>query len=184
MYNYKEVTTQAEMNVLLESIAGFHDSMAKEFYVINRGFVDHDKRMYSGFQFDGRFLIQSQWEPFCIELLFEDISCLEVGDAREYWAASGTVENITIPTTRRTIKMNFDASLKITASRLFFCERPEWLGVKAFFGQEIPASRMIEAIAIEENWRQCSGCAEIWEEEKEIEISRCPNCKQLTELRR
>lgn len=184
MRNYKEVTTQEEMDALLETIAGFHDSMTKEFYVINRGFVGPDKAMYMGHQFDGRFLIQSQWKPYGLELLFEDIFSLEVDGAEAYWGASGVVENNIFPVTQRKIKMSFDASLKITASRLFFRERSEWLGVKAFLGQEVSSSQMIAAVTLDGNWRQCSGCAEAWEEHDEIEIARCPNCKQLTELRK
>jgi hypothetical protein len=70
MKSYIEVKTQEDMVKLLNSIMGFHDSMAKEFHLMNRGWVDKDCQMMMSHSFDLQLLIQSQWEPYAIELIF------------------------------------------------------------------------------------------------------------------
>ena len=67
---YIEILSQKDMDELLNSVKGFHDSMTKEIHIINRGHVNPDHSMTMSHKFDGRLLIQSQWKPFAIELLF------------------------------------------------------------------------------------------------------------------
>jgi len=39
METYTEILAQEDMEKLLSTIAGFHDSMTKEVHLINRGYV-------------------------------------------------------------------------------------------------------------------------------------------------
>ena len=73
---YSEITTQLEMDALLARVAGFHDAMAKELHLSNRGWVEPDRSMMMSHRFDARLLVQSQWDPVAIELLFIGIETL------------------------------------------------------------------------------------------------------------
>lgn len=180
MRSYHAITSQDDMNRLLDSIAGFHDSMTKEIHLVNRAFVRRDASMVMEHQYDAQVLIQSQWEPFAVELLFTGISELTLSEASEYWGATGTVELIANETQR--ITMLFDQDLKIVAEHLWYRVRREWLGQKAFLKSEVPSGDAIPARTVQEGWRQCSGCSDAWEESMEVEFSYCPGCERLTEL--
>ena len=114
MHSYQEVVTQPDMERLLDSIAGFHDSMTKEAHLINRGAVMPDHSMDMSHSFDAQVLIQSQWEPFALELLFTDVVSFDLKDAGEYRGASGQVENRHAPVAERLITLSFDKSLKLS----------------------------------------------------------------------
>ena len=70
MKSYTEVKSQDDMEKLLNSIAGFHDSMAKDIHIANSGWVNEDHIMAMSHQFDVQLLVQSQWQPYAIELVF------------------------------------------------------------------------------------------------------------------
>ena len=63
-------------------------------------------------RFDAQVLVQSQWEPFAVELLFQGIRELQLDDPGEYWGASGTVELITAPVETRRVKMGVRFSVE------------------------------------------------------------------------
>ena len=128
MNSYHEVKTQDDMEKLLDSIAGFHDSMAKEFHISNRGWVNEDHSMVMSHQFDVQLLVQSQWEPYAIELVFCDVAELHISDCHEYWGAAGHVKYIKSPTAKLEIEMKFDASLSIKSTKLYYRSRTDWLG--------------------------------------------------------
>ena len=151
------------MDSLLNSIAGFHDSMTKELHIINRGYVAENFSMIMAHQFDAQILVQSQWKPYAVELMFSKVLHLNISDASEYWGASGFVKNIASLVERVEITMSFDKSLEIMAEQLFYRVRSDWLGKKAFFGSEVPSTEAIVATQTEDNWRQCSACCNIWE---------------------
>lgn len=182
MTGYTEVRTQEEMDALLSRLAGFHDSMAKELHLVNRGWIDEDRSMTMTHRFDARLLIQSQWEVPGVELLFIGISRLEAGDAGEYWGAHGSVVRKTAPVETVRIVMSFDNALKITAERAFFVERPGWTGLKARLGSEVPRPECVSATAVGGTWRQCSSCADAFEASPAETYVVCPSCKELTEL--
>ncbi len=73
MNSYICVEFQQDMNQLLDSIM-ISVALQKEIHLVNRTFVrDDDKNIVvanSSPGFDAQILIQSQWEPFAIELLF------------------------------------------------------------------------------------------------------------------
>ena len=181
MRGYTQVTTQSEMEELLDAVDGFHDSMTKEFFVVNRGDVEPDGGMVASHRFDGRFLLQAGWKFRAIELAFEDIANLEVSDPGEHFGASGTVRPRLLHLGRTEIKMSIDG-LRITAARLYYRERLDWLGKRAFLGAEVPSSGAGRAERIDDTWRQCCECADAWEEDAEVEYSHCPGCGMLTAL--
>ena len=183
MKDYQEITTQADMEALLSLIAGFHDSMAKEIRIINHGFVMSDHSMDMGHRFDCQLLIQSQWEPFAIELLACNMVTLSVADPCDYDGATGKVIDIQAPVQKREIQLRFDSSLSIDAERLFYAVRREWHGPKARFRGDMPGPDATDAVALENRWRQCGQCADAWEEDPGIVFSICPSCRCLTELK-
>lgn len=182
MKGYTEIRTQAEMDALLSRLAGFHDSMTKEIHLVNRGWIEEDRSMTMTHRFDSRVLIQSQWQVPGLELLFVGISSLETSDPGEYWGAQGAIVRQNVPVETTKIVMSFDESLKITAERAFFVERPTWTGLKARFGAEVPRPECVSATALEGTWRQCSSCAEAFEAQPEETYVVCPKCNELTEL--
>ena len=178
---YIEILNQKDMDALLDSVAGFHDSMTKEIHIINRGYVNPDHSMIMCHQFDGRLLIQSQWESFAIELLFCNIISFNTNDPGEYWSANGKVLKINILFEKTEIQMEFD-SLSVHAERMFYCERGDWLGAKARFIGEVPSPNAVVAIKLDDDWRQCTNCFDAWEESLRFNFSLCPNCRKLTKI--
>jgi len=61
MQGYQEIQSQEQMNSLLDSFHGFHDSMTKEVRLANRGFVEADHRMFTSGRLDVQLLIQSSF---------------------------------------------------------------------------------------------------------------------------
>jgi hypothetical protein len=183
MRGYTEISTQEEMDALLTRLAGFHDSMAKELHIVNRGWIDEDRSMIMNHRFDARVLIQSQWRVPGLELLFVGVERLETGDPGEYGGALGSILHQATPVETRRILMVFDESLKITAQRAFFINRPEWTGPQTRMGSEVPSPECIPAATVDRRWRQCSSCADAFEASPEEIYVLCPSCKQLTELR-
>ena len=182
MRSYDRVSSQAEMDRLLASIAGFHDSMTKEVHLVNRAFVRPGGSMVMDHRYDAQVVIQSQWDPFGIELLFTGIQELNLGPAGEYWGASGRVERITAPIEQQRITMTFDSEFKIVSEHLWYRVRKDWLGKNAFLTSEVPSGEAVPAHVVQAGWRQCSSCREAWEELPEKEFSYCPSCERLTEL--
>ena len=170
------------MDDLLASIAGFHDSMAKEIHIMNRGYVDQEHAMSMTHQFDAQILIQSQWSPFAIELVFLKVLEINISDCTDYWDASGSIEHITAPIEKDLVRMSFDSSLVISAEQMFYRVRSEWLGKEAFLKTEVPSTEALAASVVQDKWRQCSGCSDAWEASQEEQFSICPNCGSLTEL--
>jgi hypothetical protein len=183
MNSYQEVSNQAEMDGLLHSIRNFHDSMTKEIHMINRGAVLHDHSMVMSLQFDAQVLIQSQWEPFAVELLFIDILELTISDPRDYFGATGLVEQESAYNETSKIEMKFDSSFKISARQLFYRVQSEYLGMKARLNSEVPSPEAIPARLIGDQWRQCSSCSDAWEESVSQIYSVCPKCLALTEIK-
>ncbi len=184
MRSYQPIVSQEDMDRLLASIARFHDSMTKEIHLVNRGYVLPDKSMSMNHQYDAQILIQSQWEPFGLELLFVGIQELHLAKAGEYWEGSGSVEVTTTPVETRRIKMAFDADLKIVSEALSYRIRKDWLGSKAFLKSEVPSPDAVSSQVLQDKWRQCSSCQDAWEEEIREDFSYCPRCGKLTELQR
>jgi hypothetical protein len=182
MHSYEEVLTQADMERLLDSIRGFHDSMTKEVHMINRGAVLPDHSMIMNHRLDAQVLMQSQWEPFALELLFTNIKAFQLGDAGEYWGATGIVDNRFAPVEERLVTLRFDSSLTIVSENLHIKTRRDWLGHQPVFGPEVPAADAVAACVLQDRWRQCSQCADAWEAEPRDEFSRCPGCGAITQL--
>jgi hypothetical protein len=138
--------------------------------------------MMTNHRYDAQILIQSQWEPFALELLFVGIHELHIGKPGEYWGASGAVEVTTTPVGASRIRMSFDANLKIVSETLSYRVRKDWLGNKAFLKSEVPSPDAVPSHILQDKWRQCSFCQDAWEEEPTEDFSYCRKCGKLTEL--
>lgn len=183
MRGYREITSQEEMDTLLASIDGFHDSMTKELHLMNRGYVLPDHSMAMSHRFDAQILIHSQFPPGAIELLFIEIENMAIGAPGEYGGATGVICMTGKRVEKQIIEMTFDTGdLRISAGRLFCRVRSEWLGQQARFGDEVPMPEAIPAATIQGNWRQCSGCCNAWEEDPLHTFAICPECNAMTEL--
>ncbi len=180
---YQEVSSQAEMDDLIDSIGNFHDSMTKEIHIINRSAVLHDHKMLMSHQFDAQVLIQSQWKPFAVELLFIDIFELTISGSDEYFGATGLVGQQSAHNETSFIEMKFDSSFIISANQLFYQVQSEYLGMKARLNSEVPSPKAIPARIIDGQWRQCSSCSEAWEVDGNHIYSVCPKCLSLTEIK-
>lgn len=182
MRSYRSIRSQHDMDDLVASIVGFHDSMTKEIHLMNRGYVASDKSMMMGHRFDAQVLIQSQWEPMGLELLFIGITDLSMTDPGEYWGASGIVKVLDRTVENTEITMSFDSTLKIVCSQLLWRTRRDWLGKKSFLKSEVPMPEAVSAHSLQGNWRQCTSCSDAWEEPLHEEFSYCPGCGALTQL--
>jgi hypothetical protein len=182
MNGYTEILSQENLNALLSSIRGFHDSIAKEAHLINRAFVSADGGMDMTHAFDLQLLIQSQWPPYAMELVFAGVRSMTLDDPREYWGASGSVTEAATGTAPRVIRLAFDKTFQVVAEQLFWRPRPEWTGPSARLRGEVPAPAAVIATPVDSSWRQCSACAEAWQAATEELYSRCPSCKRVTIL--
>jgi hypothetical protein len=184
MNKYKEVLTQEDVEEMLKSISYFHDSLAKEFHIINRGYVDIDHKMIMSHQFDMQLLIQSQFEPNAIELILINLDKLQLKGSSEYFDAKGTIKVIRNKAGEiedRRITLILDSGLEIVAEKMFYRTRNNWLGKKVLLKSEIPSIEAIPAKPIEGKWRQCSNCSDAWEENIDEIFIYCPSCGKLTE---
>jgi hypothetical protein len=183
MKDYSEVTTQDELDALIDSFGDFHDSMTKEIHMVNRGGVLADHTMLMKHQFDAQIIIQSQWQPYAIELLFCDVLQFSIDDALDYVSTTGSVKQESIANETLRVELKFDTAVKISARRLFFRVQPDYLGIGARLRSEVPSPTAIGAKLIEGGWRQCLDCTETWEDDPQATYSVCPKCLVLTELR-
>jgi hypothetical protein len=181
MKGYNEVISDRDIQLLLERVHGFHDAMTKELHVLNNGFVESGGAMQMGHRFDLRLLVQTQWEPHAVELIFVGVQNLELKDPGEYWAATGRV-NSDRKTGNQQVRFQFDGALSVHAERLFWRERPDWIGRTPRFGAEVPLPDVVPARTIQGEWRQCSACADAFECSNDVDYVRCPSCGRLTEL--
>lgn len=182
MEAFTEVLSQADLQALLASIAGFHDSMTKEAHLVNRAFVNPDHGMDMSHMFDLQLVVQSQWPPHGIELVFRGVRSLSVTDPGEYWGASGSVTAPAAGSPRRVIRLAFDSTLVVEAEQLLWRPRPEWLGHGTRLRGEVPAPEAVAATPIDTTWRQCSSCSEAWQAPADEIYARCPDCKEMTVL--
>jgi hypothetical protein len=137
--------------------------------------------MVMSHRFDARILVQSQWSPLAIELLFIGVERVEIGDPGEFWGASGSVVYERVPVEKRRISVAFDGALNITAERMFVLNRPDWTGPRSRFGGEVPQPDCVPATRIGDQWRQCSSCSDAFEAPAELIYILCPSCGVLTE---
>lgn len=168
MESYVRVASQHDMDRLLASITGFHDSLTKEIHLVNRTYVRDDKSIvYAALEagIDTQVLIQSQWEPYAIELLFIGVRELYVGSSDAHLGATGELEVTNSPVESWRIRMSFDSQLKISSEQLFYRVRTGWLGKGSRLRSEVPSPDAVLATQWEARWRQCSSCCDAWEEE-------------------
>ncbi|MGD8807555.1 MAG: hypothetical protein PVH65_17000 [Chloroflexota bacterium] len=178
MKGYKEVNSQKDIEDLLDRYSGFHDSILKEVHVVNEAYVASGNT-YMPETYDVWLLFQSPFDPFGLELVAIGISELSLGEAGSYYNGLGKfIPNVLSASS--VMRLKLDTGFSIEAKRLFFRERPDWLGRSIFLNGEIPSPDAVPAARIGGNWRQCSNCADAWEEPNRVVYSRCPSCERLT----
>ena len=181
MEGYVEITSQADLDQLLDLCSGFHDSLVKEIHLVDRAFVGPDRGIYMLGQYDACVLIQSQLEPYGLELVAVEVVELHTGSAQV--ALDGTGEYMQPKSLgEKMVTLKFDGGFAIAARQLFYRNRPDWLGSKIYLDGDVPAPNAVPAYCIEGKWRQCSNCADAWEEPSQGAFSTCPACGALTRL--
>lgn len=179
MQGYIEICSQEDIQELLQKTAGFHDSITKEFRVVSNGYVDADKSMVGGGPFSAHLLIQTQWEPYAVEMIFINLVKLELlGQGDQYWATGKYIPK----STRSEIQFSFENKFNVTAERVFYAFRPEWVGRGPFLGSELPTPNAIPAQRADDLWRICTACWDAWECDTKTRFSRCPICGRMTDV--
>ncbi len=173
---WNQITSQSEFDHVLSEFS-MHDSLLKEYHVINRGYVNADYSMTMAHSFDGIFLFQTQSAPLSILFLLLDIENIHIDSPDEIYSGRGEI----IPGIDDEKKISIIADgINITSKHLFHKMHPESFGPSAFLGSEIPSLKMYTARLDEDNWRQCGNCSNMWQVDPKIEIAVCPECLQLT----
>lgn len=186
MRSYVEVTTQNEMDQLIELLEAFSDGLVKEVRIANRGYaLDHSFVVPDSADVQVLAQAESPNQPRAIELVFIDVTKCDFKSRADCYPVTGIVKRtklIISDIEEVQIEVTLDGSLSISAKRLFYQVRNSWLGPKDYLVSAVPSPTAIIAKAIEENWRQCSNCSDAWEEKPENKFSVCPTCRQITEL--
>jgi len=133
-------------------------------------------------RFDVQLLVQTQWPPFAVEIVFNGIEEMRTESASEFWVATGSIEHTSGPTEKRRVSLRFDRSFVIVAERMFVRDRGDWLGPKSRLGSEVPEPSCALATTIDGGWRQCSACADAFEADPRDIYVLCPSCSRMTEL--
>ncbi|MGV8042592.1 MAG: hypothetical protein AB2L07_21930 [Thermoanaerobaculaceae bacterium] len=175
MRGFEKVSSQAAMETLLDKAGGFHDSLARDLRLSNRGWVDTNARMAMSTGYDLQIVLQSQLGPRTFELVFVGVRSLSCSGHDWFSDASGVVSN-------SGIHMSFRPGLEVDADALFYRVHEGWLGPDQRLYGEVPSHEAIPAVVISEGWRQCSGCADAWQEPSDSEFARCPACRRITQL--
>lgn len=182
MPKFTEVHTQKDMDELLSSVAGFHDSMIKELHLVNNAHVQRDGSMIMSHSFDAHLYVQSQWAPRAIEIIFLNVCAMSSTEACEYYGATGFVGKASCLIDTPLIRLEFDNNFSIASERMLYRTREEWHGCQTRLSGEVPRPNILMAQTLGDGWRQCPACAESWEESSEIKISRCPGCFSVISL--
>jgi hypothetical protein len=183
MQGYIEITSQEQFNAVLEDVDYLHDGLLKEIHLINRAHRT-DTGSVLTYWLDAQVFIQAK-KP--VEFAFSNVLAISMDDigAGEIEQIIATVKPVSLPyrQVHQAITLG-GSSFSITAERVFYRSRPDWLGKQARLTSEvatidaIPASRL----EVEGNWRQCSNCLDAWQEAEHIQFSLCPSCEKMTEL--
>ena len=183
MNGYSQIVTQEDLDALVEHAAGFHDSMLREAVLANRGWINDDRSMVMSHAYDLRCLVQTQWAPGAVELLFLSVSSLSISGSGEFWGARGTVHpgraELNEPPS---IEVRFDTGVTVTARELWVRDRTAWLGPAPRLASEVPTTGPVPSTPLEPGWFQCSHCADAWRVPPGHTYWRCPSCLAMTEL--
>lgn len=151
MKDYTEIKSPEELDQFLHEKVTFRDGMLKEMQIINRSYVMENKSMNMDHGFDARILFQMQWDPVAFELVCIGVNYLNATGAEEFMGSSGK-----------------------------FIESPEQYGNNEHLGSQVPSVDMVLATKLENNWRQCGECCNIWEVSSALKIATCPSCNKVT----
>lgn len=175
-----EILSQDDMEVFLAAACDFHDSIIKETHVVNNAYADKAGGMSMDHRFDVHMLVQS---VLCaVELVFLNVRSMSNSGAEQYGGATGSIGKESLLSDLPTVKLKFDDSFSIAAEKLMYRIQENWYGNTIRLHGEVPRLNAARATDLGNGWRQCSNCAESWDERQEIKFSRCPNCSTVTEL--
>lgn len=177
MRGYKEVSTQQELDIFDDVVDGFVDSILKEARLLNNGYVEIDGQgLCEGGAFDMQLIIQSQRREYEIEVFLCHVESFDFG----YWNITDGMA-LSIKESGSWPEREIRIGELCIAAQMYYKTRPK-SGLGAMLGAELPSSTAVEATSIKPDWRLCSKCCDAWEEADDVQFSRCPSCKTLTEL--
>lgn len=176
MRGFTEIINANELNAFEDVVAGFVDAIIKEAHILNRGYVQkHDRSLVMDEGFDVQLIVQTQNRDFEVEVVLCGVdSCNLDSHMFDDGLECSIRETGTWP--EREIKIG-----DLSGSQLFYRSR-EKSGSSSVLGPELPSPSAIPASKIEPGWRQCSNCADAWQESETTTTSRCPSCASVTEL--
>ncbi len=176
MRGYAEVSTKGALEKFEDDIDGFLDAIVKEVHLLNRSYVEKDGRsLFMGNGFDVQLIFQSQNRDHEFEVILSGVqSCQLDADVFDDGMKCSITTKDQWP--GREICLG-----GICAWKMFYRTRPK-SGQGAVLGPELPSPSAIPATLLQPGWRQCSGCADAWEEADQFRFSRCPSCGTLTDM--
>ena len=177
LLDYIDITSQTDIDSLLKIANGFHDTLLKEFHLINRAYIDKELKMDMNFEYNARLIIQCQHEPLQIEFLLINISTITLEKPYEIYSG-----NISKEEYESSFKLSLDDSFSINSQKIYYRLETTKFGNSVFLGGQMPHPEMTESKKIDTNWRLCTNCGETWSEKEDILISVCPECNRVTIL--
>lgn len=177
---FTKLDSPEKIESFLDDISRFHDSLIKEIHLVNTAFVDSNRSMSMDFEYNARLLIQSQFNPIGIEMILIDIRKIHFVKLFEIFG--GTIKEI--KENEELIELTFDDEVQLECRDILFKIQEGYFGNQVFLNGQVPKENMVYSVKIENSWRQCEHCSEAWKLDEKIEISACPKCNKLTELKK
>jgi hypothetical protein len=179
MRNYAEIKEEPDLKVLYEACAGFCDCLIVDVRLTNRSLAVHKIRVPFSPPMNMRLVIHTHKGLAELVLLGVDSFRLEYLDSSQDPACESRFHR-QWNNGEVTITLVFEQG-EIKCNRLFWRIHPFDSDIPAIVQSEVPAPDAVPAEQIEPGWRQCSGCADAWQEVGPRVYSYCPACGRLTE---
>jgi hypothetical protein len=183
-------------SLLLSQVDWTH-SFVREFYFVSHRYFDKDKQdlgLTENFRGSPYATFRIVWAVVAWNKKAEMYGLeLNLVDAKNVWFQStdDSPPQIVYDQTDRTpwsVRVRTPWSVRVPSIGLVCNAREilytvlgnEYLGPHVRLGHEAPNDEYIVAKAIDGHWRQCSNCANVWEEFDSVAYARCPSCDELT----
>ncbi|MGF1505783.1 MAG: hypothetical protein ACFB51_11745 [Anaerolineae bacterium] len=174
--HYTEIYRQETLSRFSMEFAGFRSAVMTELRFSTTAHYTSDGLMMIK-QENAQAVVQTA-SGSAVELVFHLIERVEIKQMGPFSGGTITLSGDDEENIRATVV--FDG-LMVICERLFYRHRPEWQpGRFSRLRGEIPTPEAIEAYLQDDDWRECSECAEAWFDPEEF--SYCPECGSLTQL--
>lgn len=181
----REIRTQDDFETLVSQI-NWTDAFLRECYIVSPAFLLRDKTDSKVLQTSGSggltvrmlVLLGSDRNTASVEFVFEQVGQISVTAGMQMDLSCA------IDTWQKTVYFTRDQRQYITGRCLWYelLDEKTW-GPRLRYGSHMPDENAIEAVGIDDGWRQCTECKDAWEESPHEVFSICPSCLRMTQLR-